>query len=62
MECSGIANECDAHDGYHISEAHALVEIIDPRQASLYLREVGEVVVTSLLRYDTPIIRYLPRI
>jgi phenylacetate-CoA ligase len=59
MECSGIANECDAHDGYHISEAHALVEIIDPETSEpLPPGEVGEVVVTSLLRYDTPIIRY----
>jgi len=59
MECSGIANECDAHDGYHISEAHALVEIINPETGEpLPPGQVGEVVVTSLLRYDTPMIRY----
>lgn len=59
MECGSIANECDAHDGYHISEAHVLIEIIDPKTGEpLPPGKVGEVVVTSLLRYDTPIIRY----
>ncbi|MFZ5644232.1 MAG: phenylacetate--CoA ligase family protein [Bacillota bacterium] len=59
MECGGIGSECDAHNGYHISEGHFLLEIVDPKTGKVLMPgEIGEVVITCLLRFDTPLIRY----
>lgn len=59
MECGGIGQECDAHNGYHLAQGHFLVEIVDPATGTVLAPgETGEVVVTSLLRFDTPLIRY----
>jgi phenylacetate-CoA ligase len=58
-ECGTIGIECDAHDGYHISQGHILVEIVDPKTGKVPAPgEIGEIVVTCLLRFDTPLIRY----
>lgn len=58
-ECGFIGRECDHHDGLHITAAHVLVEIVDPETGKvLNPGEIGEVVVTCLLRFDTPLIRY----
>lgn len=58
-ECGFIARECDCHDGQHITAAHVLVEIVDPETGKvLKPGEIGEVVVSCLLRFDTPLIRY----
>jgi phenylacetate-CoA ligase len=58
-ESGTIGKECDAHNGYHIAQAHVLVEIVDPTTGKV-LRpgEIGEIVLTCLLRFDTPLIRY----
>lgn len=59
LECGGIGIECDAHDGYHLLHAHVITEIIDPdTNEPLEPGEIGEIVVTCTLRYDTPLIRY----
>ncbi len=59
LECGGIGYECDDHNGYHLCSAHVLVEIIDPEtEEVLEPGEIGEIVVTCLLRYDTPLLRY----
>jgi Coenzyme F390 synthetase len=58
-ECGFIGRECDAHNGKHITQAHVLVEIVDPQTGKvLKPGEIGEVVVTCMLRFDTPLIRY----
>lgn len=58
-ECGFIARECDRHEGQHITAAHVLVEIVDPETGKvLNPGEIGEVVVSCLLRFDTPLIRY----
>jgi len=58
-ECGFIGMECDNHDGYHVAQAHLFVEIIDPVTGEvLKTGETGEIVITSLLRFDTPLIRY----
>ncbi|TGE32126.1 AMP-binding protein [Desulfosporosinus sp. Sb-LF] len=58
-ECGFIGRECDAHNGQHITQAHVLVEIVDPQTGKvLKPGEIGEIVVTSMLRFDTPLIRY----
>lgn len=59
LECGGVGIECDAHDGYHMLAAHSIVEIIDPDTGkTLEPGEIGEIVVTCPLRFDTPLIRY----
>ncbi len=58
-ECGLIGIECDAHNGYHIAQGHVLVEIVDPKtEKVLEPGEIGEIVITCLLRFDTPLIRY----
>ncbi len=31
LECGALGIECDAHNGYHVPEAHVLMEVVDPR-------------------------------
>jgi phenylacetate-CoA ligase len=59
LECGALGIECDAHNGYHLTQAHVLMEIVDPRTGvGLSPGEIGEIVVTALLRYDSPILRF----
>jgi len=56
-EFSGIAWECQAHDGHHVVAESYIVEILTegrPAQPG----EVGEVVITDLNNYCMPFIRY----
>ena len=56
-EFSGIAYECDAHDGHHVVAEGYLVEIlVGSRPAAP--KEIGEVVITDLNNYCMPFIRY----
>jgi phenylacetate-CoA ligase len=56
-EFSGIAYECDAHDGHHVVSESFLVEIMkDGRPAKP--GEIGEVVITDLNNYCMPFLRY----
>jgi len=59
LECGVLGIECDQHEGYHLPQGHVILEIVDPRTgASLGPGETGEIVVTALLRYDSPILRF----
>jgi phenylacetate-CoA ligase len=56
-EFSGIAYECDAHDGHHVMAESYIVEILkDGRPAEP--GEVGEVVITDLNNLCLPFVRY----
>jgi phenylacetate-CoA ligase len=56
-EFSGIAYECDAHDGHHVMAESYVVEILkDGRKATP--GEVGEVVITDLNNLVLPFVRY----
>jgi phenylacetate-CoA ligase len=56
-EFSGIAYECDAHEGHHVMAESYIVEILkDGRPAAP--GEVGEVVITDLNNLCLPFIRY----
>ncbi len=56
-EFSGIAYECDAHDGHHVVAESYIVEILkDGKPAKP--GETGEVVITDLNNYCMPFIRY----
>jgi phenylacetate-CoA ligase len=58
----GVAGECTASPGLHISEDHFLVEIIDPDTGeSRGPGEEGELVITTLTKEALPIIRYRTR-
>jgi len=59
LECGGIGIECDAHSGYHLMQGHVITEIVDPETGEvLEPGEIGEIVVTCAVRFDTPLIRY----
>ena len=49
---------CDARDGVHLIEREFLVEILDPVSGLVSEEGEGELVLTNLGRWSTPIIRY----
>jgi phenylacetate-CoA ligase len=56
-EFSGIAYECDAHDGHHVVGEGYIVEILKDGQPAKP-GEVGEVVITDLNNHCLPFLRY----
>ena len=55
----GVAQECEAKEGMHIFEDHFLPEIIDPKTGKVLKEgEEGELVLTTLTREGTSLIRY----
>jgi len=56
-EFSGIAHECEAHDGHHVVAEGYIVEILRDGKPALP-GEIGEVVVTDLNNYCMPFLRY----
>lgn len=58
----GVAQECETKEGLHIYEDHFLPEIIDPETLEpLPEGEEGELVVTTLTREGTALLRYRTR-
>jgi len=58
----GVAIECQAGQGMHISEDHFLVEVIDPETEEVLPDGMtGELVFTCLTKEGTPTIRYRTR-
>lgn len=59
LECGPIGIECREQNGYHITEGHVYVEIVNPdTKEVLAPGEIGEIVVTTLLKDGSPFIRY----
>lgn len=56
-EFSGIAYECDAHQGHHIVAEGYIVEVLKDGRPALP-GEVGEIVITDLNNHCLPFIRY----
>jgi phenylacetate-CoA ligase len=56
-EFSGIAYECEAHNGHHVVGEGYLVEVLKDGQPAKP-GEIGEVVITDLNNYCLPFIRY----
>ncbi|HSQ02035.1 MAG TPA: phenylacetate--CoA ligase [Methanobacterium sp.] len=55
----GVGLECDEQDGLHIFEDHFYPEIVDPETLeTLPEGEKGELVLTTLTREGTPLIRF----
>jgi phenylacetate-CoA ligase len=58
----GVAYECQAHKGLHVSEDHFIPEIIDPdTEEVLPDGEKGELVFTCITKEALPLIRYRTR-
>lgn len=58
----GVGNECECKCGVHICDDHFYPEIIDPETNEvLPYGEVGELVITTLTREATPLLRYRTR-
>lgn len=53
-----IATECAAHDGLHQSMENLIVELVDDDGQPVPPGEVGQVVITDLHNYGSPMIRY----
>lgn len=56
-EFSGIAYECDSHNGHHVVDECYHVEVVRGSRKAMP-GEVGEVLVTDFLNRATPLIRY----
>jgi phenylacetate-CoA ligase len=58
----GVGNECEYKSGVHLCDDHFYPEIIDPETGEvLPPGEVGELVITTLTKEATPLIRYRTR-
>ncbi len=57
-EVGDIACECDHHQGLHVSSPTHMVEIVRSDGSPCERGEVGEIVVTSLVNFSMPLIRY----
>ena len=58
----GVASECEAQDKLHIFEDHFYPEIINPETGEQVAEgEKGELVITTLTKTGTPVIRYRTR-
>jgi phenylacetate-CoA ligase len=58
----GVASECERQDGLHVFEDHFYPEIIDPATGkTLSDGEKGELVITTLTKTGTPVLRYRTR-
>ena len=58
LEVSGIAMECEAHRGLHVCMPAQHIEIIRPDGSPTSPGELGEVVVTCLINWAMPLVRY----
>jgi len=56
-EFSGIAYECEAHNGHHVAAENYVVELLRDGRDALP-GETGEVVITDLNNFSMPFIRY----
>jgi phenylacetate-CoA ligase len=58
----GVANECEHKRGLHICDDHFYPEIINPETGEVLQHgEVGELVITTLTKEGTPLLRYRTR-
>lgn len=58
-EIGVFAHECEQHSGLHVADEDFIIEVINPSDNSLAERnEFGEIVITCLLNYAMPMIRY----
>jgi phenylacetate-CoA ligase len=58
----GVAMECECQDGLHVNEDHFYPEIVDPATGRVLPDgQKGELVITTLTKDGTPVLRYRTR-
>ncbi len=57
-ETGPLAQECEYHNGMHINAESLFIEIVPPTEKGSLEDGLGEIVVTDLLNYGMPLIRY----
>lgn len=57
-EFGHIANECNAHSGYHYNADDLIVEVVDEEGEPCENGEIGKLLITDLNNYAFPMIRY----
>ncbi len=57
-EVSLIASECEKHNGLHLNIDHLYIEFLKNDTAPAKPGEIGAIVVTDLINYGMPLIRY----
>lgn len=58
----GVAMECDEQNGLHVAEDHFFVEVLDPEtHEPVPDGEWGELVITTLTKEASPVVRYRTR-
>ena len=57
QECGVIATQCPEEGTYHISET-ILLEVVDAAGRACGPGEIGRILVTDLINYATPLVRY----
>lgn len=57
-EAGPMAQECEAHNGLHINAECLHIEIDVGKAPSGFKKQMGELIVTDLLNYGMPLIRY----
>ncbi len=58
VEIGNIAQQCPEHNHYHVNQENVLLEIVDEHNQPCETGKPGRVLVTSLMNYATPLIRY----
>lgn len=58
VESGRSATECVAGSGYHVNVEGTLIEIVDEAGRPVEAGDTGEVLVTNLINYASPFIRY----
>jgi len=58
QEVGQIAQPCHEHGHYHVQSENLLVEVLDEQGRQCQPGEVGQVVITTLHNFATPLIRY----
>lgn len=58
VEIGNLAQQCPEHNCYHVNLEHVYLEVVDDNNQPCPLGVPGKVLVTSLINYATPLIRY----
>jgi len=58
VELGNLAQQCSEYNSYHVNTEHVILEIVNNKHEPCGVGEPGKVLVTGLLNYATPLIRY----
>lgn len=57
-EAGDLGIECEKHDGFHVNEVNAFVEIVDEAGQPVNGEAEGDIIVTSFINEVMPLVRY----